>query len=305
MSGGGPAVMTDADMIAQFRALSVWRRGDRRAPHKPLLVLIALARLQRGEPRLVPYTEIQPLLADLIRQYGPTRNVQPDLPFWYLQNDGVWELPEREALREATCHLKQRKHIPAKYLVEHRAEAGIPGRLYALLRDRPALVNQISQTLLDDTFPPSLHEEILDAVGMPWVVANAPRAKRDPEFRRTIIRAYEHRCAICGYDGRLGAAVLGLEAAHVRWHSQGGPDTADNGLALCTFHHKAFDRGALGLSDDLEVQVSQDVHGGPVVTDLLLRFTGAPVRRPQRAYDPPRQEYLRWHRSEVFKGPAR
>ena len=39
----------------------------------------------------------------------------------------------------------------------------------------------------------------------------------------------------------------GWEAAHIQWHSHGGPDQVANGLALCTFHHGAFDRGAIGL----------------------------------------------------------
>lgn len=37
---------------------------------------------------------------------------------------------------------------------------------------------------------------------------------------------------MCGHDGALGNVPAGLEAAHIRWHSQGGPDAAENGLAL-------------------------------------------------------------------------
>ena len=42
----------------------------------------------------------------------------------------------------------------------------------------------------------------------------------------------------------LDQETLGIEAAHIKWHQAGGPDTEDNGLALCTLHHKRFDRGA-------------------------------------------------------------
>ena len=41
--------------------------------------------------------------------------------------------------------------------------------------------------------------------------------------------------------------LLGLEAAHIRWHSHDGRDVVPNGLALCSVHHKALDLGAMGL----------------------------------------------------------
>lgn len=299
-----PASLDATRLIDQLCNLKVWRKGDKRAPHKPLLVLLALARVQRGENRLVGYEDIATSLADLIRTYGPTGNVQPELPFWYLQYDGIWELPKLDTLRAATSHLKQQKHIPPKYLIDGRATAGFTGPIYGLLCDRPDLVNMVAHRVLDANFPPSLHEDILDQVGMPWVSVRKKRP-RDPKFRELIIRAYEHRCALCGYDGQLRHSLLGLEAAHVKWHSQGGPDTADNGLALCSFHHKAFDRGAFSLNDDLEILVSQHVHGGPVVTELLLQFVAKPLRRPQPAFEPPKPEFIRWHRSEVFQEPQR
>ncbi|MBT3074843.1 HNH endonuclease [Streptomyces sp. COG21] len=50
---------------------------------------------------------------------------------------------------------------------------------------------------------------------------------------------------------------VGLEAAHVRWWSHDGPDEVDNGLCLCSLHHKLFDRGVLGLGEDRRILVSQ------------------------------------------------
>lgn len=299
------SVLTQTELISRFEQISVWSKGEKRAPHKPLLALIALARLQRGEPRLIEYSEVDPQLADLIREYGPTGNVQPELPFWYLQNDGIWELPERDALLESIGHLKQKKHIPPKYLKEENATAGFPIEVDQLLRANPKLVNSIFATLLDGHFPSSLHEDIIDAVGLPWKVSSSTSRRRDPKFREMVIRAYEHRCALCGYDGRLGHSHFGLEAAHVRWHSQGGPDSSDNGLALCSFHHKALDRGAFSLTDDVRVLISQDVHGGEMVSELLLRFSHHSLRKPQPAFEPPRREFIRWHRGQVFHGPAR
>lgn len=85
---------------------------------------------------------------------------------------------------------------------------------------------------------------------------------------------------MCGYDGRLGTNDLCLDAAHIRWHAAGGPDVEDNGLALCTFHHRGFDRGALSLDDGLEVMVSRHVRGGEAMGEWLLRFVGRLLYRP-------------------------
>src|SRR5262245_28003008 len=52
--------------------LRTWKRGERRAPHKPLLLLYALARIQEGAPRLVDFVEAEPVLASLLDRFGPS-----------------------------------------------------------------------------------------------------------------------------------------------------------------------------------------------------------------------------------------
>jgi putative restriction endonuclease len=190
-------------------------------------------------------------------------------------------------------------------LIRERAEGGFPPALEARLRSDPQIVNRVIQRILDDNFPPSVHEDILTAVGMPWVQVPSARRPRDPSFRATILRIYEHRCAICGWDGILDDTSLAIEAAHIRWHAAGGADAADNGLCLCTFHHKAFDRGAIALTDDCRVLVSQHVRGSHGLEDWLLRFLGREVQTPLPGE--PRLSHFNvgWHRREVFRQPTR
>lgn len=294
----------DDALVERFASLNVWRHGDERAPHKPLLLLWALARLQRGEPRLTPFREIEPGLGALLRDFGPPRATRPEYPFWHLQSDGLWVVPARAAL-QADIDEAPHRHNPRISVIRGvDARGGLPEELDRKLRSRPELVNRIVQRLLDDSFPPSLHQEILDAVGMPWVTLTT-RPARDAAFRDTILRIYEHRCAVCGYDAMLGSSDLGLEAAHVRWHAAGGPDTEDNGLALCALHHKAFDRGAIGLDHDRRILVSQHVRSGAGSIELLVRFTGRPLLGPQPGCPPPAPPNIAWHRKEVFREPAR
>jgi hypothetical protein len=55
-----------------------------------------------------------------------------------------------------------------------------------------------------------------------WCWAAAPRTRRG-SWPAAILTAWDRQCAFCGFDGQLGAATVGVEAAHVRWFTYGGP----------------------------------------------------------------------------------
>ncbi len=134
----------------------------------------------------------------------------------------------------------------------------------------------------------------------------ARRRRRNPLFRKRVLDAYGERCSVCDLDIRLGDRVLGVEAAHIRWHSHGGPDDVTNGLALCLLHHKSFDAGALGLEErkgtGFTVLISHDVRGE--TTGSLVDFSGSRIRRPQAPTMAPAADFVGWHRREVFRGPV-
>jgi len=292
-------MVTEEDVLARFSRIRSWTKGDQRAPHKPLLLLLALARLQRGEPRWISFADVEAQLRDLISDFGPARGtVHPEYPFWRLRSDGVWEVKEAQELES-----KQNASGDLPPTLLRSAHGGILQELYDSLRVQPALVNSLANQILLDALPASLHDQVLDAVGFPWVTAGRPL--RDPAFRDEVLRIYERRCAVCGYDGRLGTIGLALEAAHIKWHAAGGPDTPDNGLALCSFHHVALDRGALTIDTDLQLQVSQHAVGQLQFDEYLLRYVGTPLRRPQAGAPLPRAEFLEWHWEWVFRRPKR
>ena len=85
--------MTRAELLAAFDRIRVWQRGDRRAVHKPLLVLLALARLARGEAPMVEYADLEGQIGRLLREFGPSGSeASRHYPFWHLKTDGVWHL---------------------------------------------------------------------------------------------------------------------------------------------------------------------------------------------------------------------
>ncbi len=297
----GLGAMTHNSVLKHFDALGVWTQGDQRAPHKPLLALYALARWSRGDYGAVPFADVDRDLTPLLKEFGPPRkSYHPEYPFWYLQNDGVWSLHSAGELRTRNG----RSMPPKSELLSHHATGQFSDGVQAALRADPALVPEIAARLLESHFPESLHPDILEAVGFQTVERTKGR-KRDPRFRQRVLTAYEYRCAVCGFDVRLGTVSIALDAAHIRWHQANGPDEERNGLALCVLHHKVFDLGVFTVNAEGVLLVSEQANGTAGFGELLLRHHGTRVRPPQRPEWNPDPAFLGWHRQEVFKGAAR
>ena len=109
---------------------------------------------------------------------------------------------------------------------------------------------------------------------------------------------------MCGYDGALGRYPVGIEAAHVRWHSQEGPDEVPNALALCALHDVLFDLGVVGITEDRRICVS----GLYVARNEAGRAVDALADRPLQIPRPHQPTvdvmYISWHHRQVFKGVA-
>jgi putative restriction endonuclease len=293
----------EEELFQRLRSFRQWQAGDQRAPHKPLLLLLALGNVQRGGERLQAFNDLEEPLARLLAEFGPPRrNQQPRYPFWRLQADELWEVVGQPELA-----VHPRNSDPALALLrQQETRGGLPPHLDGQLRANPEWLERAAQLLLDDHFPPSVHEDIALAVGLQLGAATARgRPGRDPQFRLEVLRAYEYTCAVCGYDGQLETVSVGVEAAHVRWWAHRGPDTLDNALALCALHHRAFDRGVISLDEDYTVMISSLFRGGPGARSMVTNFHGRPLRRPQPGAAVPDREHLGWHHREVFKAPAR
>ena len=295
--------MKRAEILERVQRINVWKRGGERAPHKPLLMLYALAHATHGE-RDIRYVEVDEVLRELLKEFGPSRTQQhPELPFWYLQSDGLWEVQDADRLPRR----KGRNKNPTRtVLLKFEAIGRLPEDVYEAIRGDDALLYEVAHSLLNAHFAESLHDDILSAVGLSIDTGGGRQRRRDPKFRERILRAYEHQCAICGFQAQLGHIDIGLEAAHIRWHQAGGVDDETNGLALCVMHHKLFDRGAMTVAaEDLTVRVSQHVHGGSGFAEWVMGFHGRPLRTPQHPDYRPARANLSWHWRQVFRQPPR
>jgi putative restriction endonuclease len=125
------------------------------------------------------------------------------------------------------------------------------------------------------------------------------RLVRDRVFRRVVLRAYDARCAITGFRFINGSGRAEVEAAHIRPVEANGPDIVSNGLALSGTAHWMFDRGLIGIGDDLQILVSRQVND-PQAIHGMINKTGR-ILPPSRTADLPHSHFLQWHRENCFK----
>jgi putative restriction endonuclease len=312
--------MNASEVLEAFDNIRRAQRAGVYAPHKPLLILLALARLQRGEPRLVEFSAVDAPLKALLTEFGPSSAPKSrHYPFWHLATDSqgrLWELRgPREILQRPAAVTPS-----VGELRERHVEAGFYPEIDDALRTIPGLSQAAATRILESFFPDTLHRDIAAAVGLDLTIPpvaqdssvigahyeQGAKRKRDPAFRERVLRAYEYRCCVCGFDLRIGQMSAGLEAAHIQWHHVGGPDIEQNGLALCALHHKLFDLGAFTIeAAEIRVIFSQHAVARDRGIGGEIQFHGQRIFPPQDTSLSPASQFLSWNSTNVFKAPGR
>jgi len=304
------------EMFASLRRHA--RRDGGRAPYKPLTLLWAVGRLWSDPltPRLVPFEAVRNGVKPLLLQFGGPQGstASPVDPIWRLQFDAggsIWEC--RSARRvlvgaDGTPIISELRHASASF--------GFTEAVHVSLSADPVLRMEATFVLAEQVCPPSLWTDLFDAAGIPCGESDglvgipisthrtrqiAMRLSRSPQFRGAVLDAYQGRCAVCGTSPRLGDKRFGIEAAHIRWVTEDGPDAVSNGIALCVMHHRGLDRGAFTLDDQLQVEVSpRMVKEAARDSDLFWRYQGVKLELPERSDHRPHSAHVDWHRREVF-----
>ena len=86
------------------------------------------------------------------------------------------------------------------------------------------------------------------------VMTTTLRLLRDRRFGENVLKAYKHRCAMCGIQLRLLDAAHVLPVAH--------PDSNDqvtNGVALCALHHRSYDAALVTFDASYAIKLSAAV----------------------------------------------
>jgi putative restriction endonuclease len=268
--------MTRSEVLEKFRNITIWKNGDIRAPHKPLLILLSLAEYQKGN-KTIRFKEVEDKLNQLLFEFGSIPNPRSYYPFVRLSSNGIWTFNKPQIVANYQC-----LDPSSKYLTENDISGFFTDEIQTEFDNDPSLIIEIALEMLDTHFPDSLHDDIMDSIGFlksGFIITT--KRKHDPAFREKVLIAYEYQCAICGFNVRLGNQPLALEAAHIQWHQAGGPDVEENGLALCSLHHKLFDLGAFTLDKNLKLSVSEKVNGTVGKQQWLIDFHNKKIRTPQ------------------------
>jgi len=283
--------------------------GGRRAPHKPLLLLWLLGRFASTGSALASYAEGAEPVSQLINEFGTPvsspalARQRAAMPFVHLERE-LWDLRDGHGAEIAPDAPER-----GRWLLDHGAVGQLRPEVAGLLSDGTTLA-AAARLLLDQHFTPVLSEMICGAVGLdlatleapPALRASAARRLRASGFAENVLRAYAYQCAMCGFDGRLGRNPVAIQAAHVKWHSQDGPDDLANAMALCALHHALFDCGVLGLGSDLRVTVSPLYVASSETGRAVDALAGQPLRPVRPGQPLVDAVYIDWHTIQVFKG---
>ena len=246
--------------------------GGRRAPYKALLLLWMIGQLhgddshdgekhQNGlKENRFQFGEVKDELATLMEKHQVGRATpQVAQPFVRLINDPsrkeysgnrIWKLYEADG---NPIH-----GAPVEAIEKNLADGhvGILNDSFYHALSIEAQRCRIVKAILEENFQETLYNEVLLDVGLLYL-SHLVVQTRNRRFVLDVREAYDSVCAFCGYDGKVGQILGGIEAAHIRAKKYGGPDTVDNGLLLCALHHKLFDLGALSLDKHYRIIVSK------------------------------------------------
>ena len=323
--------MTDlTTSIKHFASLNrapgaVWTEATKRkAPHKPILLLAVLDLVHRGvittpfidvTGDLVELNELFNLYWRRIVPLGQSSSIA--FPFSRLDREPFWELVPQpgKTITPAVINNTSSVTYLRKYALGARMDKGLfhimqtgEGRealreallqscfsaeAQGLLREQSVINREAYDysRILEEKAHLPLVKEIVEA-------DNYRAAARYQGFRRIVIKAYDHRCALCGVRIITPEQHTVVDAAHIVPWSRSRNDDIRNGMALCKLCHWAFDKGMMGVSDNYEVITSRQIAADPNVPGLLLTLTGRGIIGPQERDFWPARQYIAEHRRD-------
>lgn len=295
-----------------------------RAPHKPLLLLSVLDEFaqEKVHSNLV---ELSSDIGDAFSRYW--KNVLPFerpgnivLPFFHLRSEGFWHLLPKPGKEEALRSVSQMQSLSR--FDEYSFGARLDEDLYRLLQTKECR-HRLRRTLIETYFAPEAWSSLIEqgtvnreaflyskellerpedqSVKETLTEETYRHAVRDQGFRRAVVLAYEHRCALCGIRVRTLDGHTVVAAAHIRTWSKTYDDRPANGLALCRTCHWTFDEGLLRVSKAYEIRASKQLRVDPNLPGFLISLEGRSIVLPTDEAYWPDTDCLEWHRENIFR----
>jgi len=299
---------------------------NHRAPHKPLLLLAVMDLIAQGVIG-TNFIGPSPSLVDVVDLYwtkviGQANASSLILPFSHLQSDGFWRLvpvPDMETALVATRHIRTFTQLRQMVL-----GAKLDDLLFMLLLDAHER-DRLRRVLIETYFAPELRaklvevsqimaesfeysRELLDRARGRFSLHEAPTTQeqylsesRSTAFRRVVVDAYDHTCALCGIRIVTPEGRTAVAAAHIVPWSLSHNDDPRNGMTLCGLHHWTFDQGIVGVRHDYHIKVSSIISKDDERIQPLLTLDNQVLQRPADNTLWPAEEAVRWHTKNVYR----
>lgn len=297
------------------------------APYKPLLLLSVFDLVEQGVigSNLI---ELSPELSELFALYcsqvlpqGMVSNI--GMPFFHLSSEGFWHLIPKPGVEEAELLVGSGKNTVSQ-LHKFFLGAKFDQELFELIRLKEAR-EAFRKIVIEKYFAPQVgpalwqqsrinmtafdySQDLLEKPGQNHKIEEKlegpqeyVKQVRDQAFRKAIVRAYEHRCAICGLRVVTAEGHTAVAAAHIIPWSVSHNDNVTNGMALCHLCHWAFDEGVASVSKKYTVLASEQLTSGNNAPGIILMVRDRPIFRPGQEDWWPELTALEWHRTNVFK----
>jgi putative restriction endonuclease len=321
-----------AKYLQQFASLKratgpVWSEATRkRAPHKPILLLAVIDLTARGgitspfidvSGDLVELNELFNLYWRRVVPLGQTSSIA--FPFSRLDREPFWHLVSREGQAVTSSRINNTSSV--SYLRRYALGARLDEELFQIIQTEEGRA-ALREVLLRSCFSPAAGAALAEQAAIndqayhysldllaqahqhqPQVAealaveAYKPPA-RDQGFRRVVVKAYEHRCALCGVRIITPEGHTVVDAAHIIPWSKSGNDDIRNGMALCKLCHWAFDHGMMGVADTYEIIIPGRVATAPNAPGFLTALAGRPIIPPADPALRPAPQNLAVHRRD-------
>ena len=115
-------------------------------------------------------------------------------------------------------------------------------------------------------------------------------------FREGLLRAYNWRCAVCGFS-----FYQVLQAAHIKAYAKAEPSkkiSINNGILLCPNHHALYDNDQFVIKDDYTIDYGDIEFLEQGDDDALKKYKGKKIALPEDSRLWPSKELLRQHKKD-------
>ncbi|MCU0600899.1 MAG: HNH endonuclease [Desulfobacterales bacterium] len=285
--------------LHKLSTLRIDRARGNPAPHKPLLLLVVLEMMEKGEIK----TRELNLSPDLAFQFSifwsvvsSRRSQPPDvrLPFHHLESSGIWEPLTAEGSPSLDKKLTTRVRFDPGFF-DCIADFRFRDRAKRLLIETKPYFHPEEKTSLYSLLKiKPVSSEIRENQAL---YKTSIQKGRDARFRLDVVQAYQHTCALTGYRCTTLNMESIVDVAHIHEFKDSRNNDPRNGMALSKNAHWQFDRGLWSLNKDYRVLINKEKFTENGMEGLRMTdFEGRKIFLPTDSIYWPDYSYLDWHR---------